>query len=551
MYRSLFTLVMFVCFGVISVQALDMCWIWDSQMVIQSGMKVPVWGQGTPGETVTVTFAGQKKTATADKDGEWGLTLDPLEISTEGREMRVEASSGKKIFTDVLVGDVWICSGQSNMAQPNAAQATGGEDESKKPVNPLLRSFNVAYNAWAAEPHTRQFAWDKKVTNWFDWGAHGTNISAVPYYFGSMLQQETKRPIGLIITPVGASNAECWVPMKSMEAVPEFAQQVKNTRAWIANQAKAREDFQAELAAWEQKKKTADEKGEKFKERKPNDFRAELVPRFWVATLYNARIAPLRNLAIKGVIWYQGENNAAGHGQCTKDSDGYQKLMKVLIESWRRQFEQPELPFYQVQLSMFNWDDFGKRRQRDPNDPGGWSVIREAQEKSAKAIPHSGLAVSVDIGDKANIHPPNKRPVGERLAKLALRDVYGKNVIADGPSYASHEIKDGKVIVRFNNLHGGLKIGKREGVADDRLIGFAIAGEDRKFIWADAKIAGDNVIVWSDKIPKPSAIRYGYIQYEDVNLYNAAGLPAVPFRTDNWPLVAAKEDENPARQNEN
>ncbi|MEI6647535.1 MAG: sialate O-acetylesterase [bacterium] len=524
-------------------QALDMCWIFGSGMVLQAERPVPIWGQAQPGEEVTVRFAGQLQIAKAGSDGEWAVRFAPLVVSAEGREMKVEAKSGTKTFTDVLVGDVWLCSGQSNMAQPSAAQATGGDEESKKQANPLLRSFSVAYNAWASEPYTKNFAWDKKVTNWFDWGVHGTKISAVPYYFGSMLQRETGRPIGLILAPVGASNAEAWVPMKAMEAVPEFAKLVNQSKLWINNLPSARQAFDAEVVAWKSRKQEAEAKGQNVKERKPNDFRAELAPRFWIGAMYNARIAPLRNLALKGVIWYQGENNAAGHGQCTKDGPGYERLMKVLIESWRTQFEQPELPFYQVQLSMFNWDDGNKKRQRDPNEPGSWSVIREAQEKSAKTIPHSGLAVSVDIGDKANIHPPNKRPVGERLAKLALRDVYGKKVIVDGPAYASHEIKNGKVIVRFKNLHGGLKIGKREGIPADTMIGFVIAGEDKTFVWADAKIEGDDVIVWSDKVEKPVAVRYGYIQYHDVNLFNGAGLPAVPFRTDDWPLLTKLETQ--------
>ncbi len=530
--------------GVLSVffcmpcRALDMCWIFGSGMVLQAERPVPVWGQAQPGEEVTVAFAGQVRTTKAGKDGEWAVKLDPLAVSAEPRELIVSASGSSRLtFKDVLVGDVWLCSGQSNMAQPAVDKATGGAEEAKKPINPLLRSFNIAYNEWAAEPHTKNFAWEKKVTNWFDWGAHGTKISAVPYYFGAMLQRETGRPIGLILSPVGASNAESWVPMKAVETVPEFAQLVANSKHWITNLPNARQAFNAEGAAWEARKKEAEAKGQKFKERQPHDFRADLVPRFWIGTLYNARIAPLRNLAIKGVIWYQGENNAAGHGQCAKDGPGYERLMRVLIESWRQQFEQPDLPFYQVQLSMFNWDDFAGRRPRDPNVAGGWSVIREAQERVAKTVPHTGLAISVDIGSKVNIHPPNKRPVGERLARLALRDVYGKDVVADGPAYASHTIKEGKVHVRFKNLHGGLKAGAREGVPAGKLGGFAVAGEDRKFVWADAAVEGDEVVVGCAQVPTPVAVRYGFIQYQDVNLYNAAGLPAVPFRTDDWPLV--------------
>lgn len=513
-----------------AVRAVEMCWIFGNKMVLQADMPVRIWGQGAPGEEVSVKFAGQEKKCKAGADGEWATTLDAMPANASGQILRVEASSGSKEFKEVLVGDVWLASGQSNMAQPTVNQSIGGEEESKKPVNPLLRSFPVAYNAWAAEPNTKNFAWEKKVTNWFEWDAHGTKISSVPYYFGSLLQKETGRPIGLIISPVGASNAEAWVSMAAMEKVLEFSEAVARSKAWIANHPKAREAYQAEVAAWEERKKAAEAKGEAFKERKPHDFRADLVPRFWIGALYNARIAPLRNLSIKGVIWYQGENNAAGHGQGARTLESYQKLMETLIASWRQQFQQPELPFLTVQLSMFNWDDFGGRRPRDPNVPGSWSVIREAQERTARTVPKTGMVVSADIGEKADIHPRDKRPVGERLAKLALRDVYGKNVIADGPAYASHKVEGNAIRVQFKNLHGGLE------ARGESLSGFAIAGADQKFVWADARIDGEEVVVSSAQVPQPVAVRYGYIQYQEVNLFNAAGFPAVPFRTDNWPL---------------
>jgi sialate O-acetylesterase len=214
------------------------------------------------------------------------------------------------------------------------------------------------------------------------------------------------------------------------------------------------------------------------------------------------------------------------------DQESYDKLMKALIASWRRQFEQPNLPFYTVQLSMFNWNDGNGRTPRDPNKTGGWPVIREAQEKTAREVPNSGLVVSWDVGEKANIHPADKRPLGERLAKLALRDAYGKkDVVADSPSYESHKIQDGKVRIKFKNTHGGLK------TKGDKPLGFAIAGEDKNFVWAEARLEADEVVVWSDKVSKPVAVRFACIQFQDTDLFNKAGFPAVPFRTDSWPLV--------------
>lgn len=512
-------------------RALEMCWIFGNNMILQADRPLPVWGQGTPGEVVTVRFGGQEKTATVNDDGEWKVVLDAMPANGQGQTFNVTAASGVKEFSDVLLGDVWICSGQSNMAQPPAEKSQGAEAFAANLPNPLFRVYPVAYNEWAAEPDTRQFGWARKVSNWFDWIPASLNTAGVPFFFGEMLQRETGRPVGLIISPVGASNAECWIPMKDLEADPHFADIVEASKRFIAGAPEAREKFRQEIEAWEARKKEAEAQGQTFTEKRPNDMRPELAPRWWVGALHNARIAPLRNLAIKGVVWYQGENNAAGMGVCAKDVESYARLMKNIVASWRRQFEQPELPFFQVQLSMFNWNDFGGRQPRDANKPGSWSLIREAQEISSREIPHSGLAVSWDIGEKDNIHPDNKRPVGERLARLALRDVYGRSdVIADGPRYQSHKIEDGKMRIRFGNTHGGLK------ATGDAPKGFAVAGEDRRFVWAEAMIDGDDVLVWSGQVPNPVAARFAYVQFQDTDLFNDAGLPAVPFRTDDWPL---------------
>lgn len=524
--------------------ALEMCWVFDDGMVLQAEREVPVWGQTEPGVTVTVRFGDQEKTAVADGEGEWAVRLDPMPLSAEGRELRIEAPFGTKVFEDVLVGDVWIASGQSNMAQPSAMRSTGGESFEDWEGNPLLRSFNVAYNSWAAEPQTRQFPWETRVTNWFRWNSASGNTPAVPFFFGNMLQEETGGPIGLILVPLGASAAEAWVPMHVLAGDPEFAAFASQSREYMDRHEENRTAFQKKVAEWEQRKQESEARGEAFKERRPQTgMNAAFWPRWWAGALYNSHIAPLRNMAVKGVIWYQGENNAAGHGGAVNTSEGYQHLMRLLIDTWREQFEQPDLPFYQVQLSMFNWNDFNNRRKRDPNQPGSWSVIREAQEQVARDLPHSNIAITVDVGDKGNIHPPNKRPMGERLALLALRDVYGKDVIAEGPAYAGHKVEDGRIRLQFKHTHGGLAVLPREEVPDGRLVGFAIAGADRNFVWADAEIDGETVVVWSEDVPDPVAVRYAYVQYHDVNLGNGAGLPAAPFRTDNWPLQEQKEEK--------
>jgi sialate O-acetylesterase len=521
------------------LHAVEMCWIFGNNMVLQADRPLPIWGQGKPGEEVGVAFAGQEKKTTADSDGEWRVVFDALPANPKGQTMKVSASSGGREFKDVLLGDVWLASGQSNMAQPSADKSEGGDKLASEPSNTLFRVFPVAYNEWAPEPNNKQFGWDKKVTNWFEWIPAHPGVSGVPYWFGSTLQKETGRPIGVIISPVGASHAECWISMKDLEADPYFKDVVENSKKRITNAQAEREKFKAEVASWEERKKAAQNAGQPFNERQPNDQRDELAVRWWVGALYNARIAPLRDLSIKGVIWYQGENNAGKRGVNSYTTESYDRLMKNIIASWRKQFGQTDLPFHTVQLSFFNWNDGNGRTPRDPNKPGGWPIIREAQEKTAKDTPNSEMVVSWDIGEKADIHPKNKRPVGERLAKVALRDTYGqKAVIADSPSYASHKVEDGKIRVSFTNTHGGLK------TKGDKVLGFAIAGADDKFVWADAAIEGkDSVLVSSPQVPQPKNVRFGYIQFQDSDLYNLVDFPAVPFRTDTLPLEQNKGSE--------
>lgn len=538
MKKTLF-LALTTTLAVLPLRAVEMCWIFGNNMILQADRPLPIWGQGKPGEEVVVEFAGQQKKIKVGEDGEWKVTLDPMPMNATGQPFKVTAASGSKSFTDVLLGDVWLASGQSNMAQPGAEKSEGGDALASQPPNPLFRVYPIAYNEWAPEPNTKQFAWEKKVTNWFDWIPAQPGTSGVPYWFGSTLQKETGRPIGVIISPVGASHAECWISMKDLEADPYFKDVVENSKKRIANVPAEQEKFKAEVDAWKKRKADAEAEGKPFTERQPHNLRDELAVRWWVGALYNARIAPLRDLAIKGVIWYQGENNAGKRGVNAYTTESYDRLMKNIIASWRKQFEQPDLPFHTVQLSMFSWNDGNGRTPRDPNKPGGWSIIREAQEKTANETPNSEMIVSWDIGEKADIHPKNKRPVGERLAKVALRDTYGKkDVIADSPSYASHKVEGEKIRVSFKNTHGGLK------TKGDKVLGFAIAGADDKFVWAEAAIDGkDEVLVWSPQVSQPSNVRFGYIQFQDSDLYNSADFPLVPFRTDSLSIADKKGAE--------
>ena len=516
-------------FWAVPAPALELCWVFGSGMVLQAERPVPVWGRAAPSEEVTVSFAGQTKSAKADAQGDWAIKLDPLPPSANPRMMRIHGSIEERTseIKNILVGDVWLCAGQSNMMQPELAQAKDGAAEVAGANVPLLRRFQVP-NIWAAEPQTTNFP-GKKITNWYTWTQctpeTARRWAAVQYFFGRAVQRETGRPIGLISVALGASSAEAWVPAEALAAEPRFAEFVANSHRWIAGAATQREAFSRRVADWEQRKREAESSGAPFSERRPSDITPETFPRWWAGVLYNAMVAPLRNFAVKGVVWYQGENNAARHAGCAGDRDGYTQLMTLLIHEWRRIFEQPELPFYQVQLANM-W-----KPDADPNALSTWAEIREAQARVAATVPRTGLAVAIDVGEADNIHPNNKRPVGERLALLALRDVYGKAVQAYGPEYASHATDGNRVRVRFRHVDGGLRSS-----AGDKLTAFAVAGEDRRFVWAETRIEGDEVVVWSDGIARPVAVRYAFASNPTACLYSGAGLPAAPFRTDAWPL---------------
>ncbi|MEN9812559.1 MAG: hypothetical protein RL479_1245 [Verrucomicrobiota bacterium] len=508
--------------------ALELCWIFSSGMVLQAERPVPVWGRAAAGEEVTVRFGGQVRQATADAAGEWKVQLAPLAVSTVPRALSIAGSrtGGQVEILDVLVGDVWICAGQSNMMQPELAQATGGVAEAAGADAPLLRRFQVP-NIWAAEPQRDNFP-GRRITNWYTWTTctpeTARRWAAVQYFFGRQVQRETGRPVGLLSVALGASSAEAWVPAEALAADPRFAPFVADSRRWIAGAGAAREEHQRRLDAWEHRKRAAEQRGVVFAERRPTDIAPETFPRWWAGVLHNAMIAPLRDFAVRGVIWYQGENNAARHAGCAGDLEGYTRLMTLLIGEWRRQFGQPELPFLQVQLANM-W-----KREADPNAPSTWAEIREAQARVAATVPGAGLAVAIDVGEAGNIHPANKRPVGERLARLALRQVYGQTVTAAGPVYAGHVVEGDRVRIRFQVAEA---LTAAPGPAPT---GFAVAGEDRRFVWADARIEGKEVVVSSPAVPRPVAVRYAFLNNPEAGLFDTGGLPAGPFRTDDWPL---------------
>jgi sialate O-acetylesterase len=411
--------------------------------------------------------------------------------------------SGKNDITinNVLVGEVWIASGQSNMEWPLKASYQAQNDINNA-ANPNIRLFTAPKNKQLKPVDDVKSSWQECKPDTVP------NFSAVAYYFGRDLQKALNVPVGLIHTSWGGSPAEVWMSEEVLGGNPEYKRDIVDK--YETDQA----NYKSALAAFEKEKADAAKDNKEFKKQAPN-------PPFWRPTeLYNGMIAPLIPYAIKGAIWYQGESNAGRHKQ-------YRTLFPDMIKNWRRDWGQGDFTFLAVQLAP--WDMNRKRSLEEiTKEPAesDWAALREAQVYTGKVLPKYGVAVITDVGDKDDIHPTKKQPVGARLALLAEKIAYGKNVVANGPTFKSMSVKGNEAILSFDNIDGGLEAKNGE------LTGFAIAGEDKKFVWAKARIEGNKVLVSSPSVSKPTVVRYGWADFPVVNLTNKEGLPASPFRTD-------------------
>lgn len=452
-------------------------------MVLQRDIPCPVWGTADAGAEVAVEIAGQKKSAKAGADGKWTVKLDPLPAGGP-HELKVGAVTVK----DVLVGEVWVCSGQSNMEWSVNASANPAEEKAAA-KHPKLRLYTVPKKQADAPVSDVPSSW--KVCSPETVGG----FSAVAYFFGRELLS-LDVPVGLIHTSWGGTAAELWTKKEILAGNPELKGMV--------------EGFPDRQKKWEADMEKFKEAAEKAKaEGKPAP-RAPGKP-MAPSCLYNGMIAPLLPYGIRGAIWYQGESNASRAKQ-------YETLFPAMIKNWRDDWGQGEFPFGFVQLANF------MARKPEPAE-SQWAELRDAQTKTL-ALPNTGMAVIIDIGDEKDIHPKNKQDVGKRLAAWAQARVYKKPVVYSGPIYDALKVEGTSARVSFKHAGGGL-VAKGEG-----LKGFSIAGEDKKFVWADAKIDGDSVVVSSPKVEKPVAVRYAWADNPDCNLYNKEGFPASPFRTD-------------------
>ena len=487
----------------------------SDSMVLQQGRPVPVWGWADKGEAVTVTFAGQTQAATAGDDGKWMVKLQPLTASDKPAELTV---AGKNTLTlkDVLVGEVWVCSGQSNM-EWSVKQSKDAETEIAAADHPLLRLFDVP-NTTAAEPLA-----DTKA-KWTPCTPQTVApFSAVAYYFGRELSGRLKVPVGLVHTSWGGTPAEAWTSAEYLKKTPELAGLIPAWEKRAENYPKAKENHEKAMAAWRETAAAAKKDGKPAPAAPRGPSAPDKDPNR-PATLYNGMIAPVVPFAAKGSIWYQGESNASRAYQ-------YRTLLPTMIQSWRDAWGDPDAKFLIVQLA--NYQDPAKT----PGDDA-WAELREAQTMTA-AQPNNGMALAIDLADADNpkdIHPRNKQDVGIRLALVALGQYYGKSVKFAGPTFEDARFADGKATITLKHAEGLTA----RGGGDGKVQGFQIAGADRKWVWADAKIGpNDTVVVWSDQVKEPAAVRYAWSSNPVTNLYNAAGLPAAPFRTDDWPGVTA------------
>jgi sialate O-acetylesterase len=472
--------------------------LFSDNMVLQQGMPVTVWGWADDGDVVTVKFRGQTVSATTH-NLKWSVKLRALKAGGPDT-LTISTKTQTRQLTNVLVGEVWLCSGQSNMEWPLKAAFQPAADIAAA-TNTLIRLFRVPKEKSESPTVRINSAWTGCSPE------TAGRFSAVGYYFGRDLQAARKVPVGLIQSDWGGSPAEVWMSREALEINDGYRADILEAgdKVW--------QKYQNAMVEFKTEKARAQSKGETFKKD---------PPKFgWRPTeLYNAMIAPLIPYAIKGAIWYQGESNAGRAEQ-------YRTLFPDMIRNWRRDWGQNDFSFLCVQLAPW------MAIQPQPKE-STWAELREAQYLATRVLPKVGMAVITDVGDEKDIHPTKKAPVGARLALAARGIAYGEKIEYSGPIYRDLKVADGKIILRFDHVGKGLE------ARDGELKGFAICGEDRKFVWARAEIQPDNTVaVSSAEVAKPVAVRFGWADCPVVNFWNKDGLPASPFRTDDFPMITA------------
>jgi len=474
--------------------------LFGDNAVLQRDARVPVWGTAREGEVVTVQFQNQTRTTTA-RNGKWKVYFKKLQPGNS-YEMEIAGDNFLR-FTNVAVGDVWLCSGQSNM-EVGMASVHNARTEVPAATHPNMRLFVTGLNTsfipqWDVtldSSNELQGHWQictpQTIARDGTWSRY-PGFTAVGYFFGREIQEVTGQPVGLIGSYYGGTLAEAWTSLEALK---------KNH---------SRSNYVARYESVLGESKTNSSVP-------PN----KNTP----SVLFNGMIAPLIPYALKGAIWYQGEQNASDPGD-------YAAVFKTMVNDWRRRWGLGDFPFLFVEIAGYH------APQKEPSE-GGWALLREQQMKSL-TIRNTAMASAMDLGAPFDVHPLDKYDVGHRLALAAEHLAYGKNLVYSGPIYASMKVEGSNIRIKFRNVGGGLKIGlppwTQSGKMPSftRLAGFAIAGADHKWVWADATIDGETLLVFSSQVKVPVAVRYGWASYPVCNLYNTEGLPASSFRTDNWP----------------
>ncbi len=471
--------------------------VFSNSMVLQRDQANPVWGKASPGESITVTIDSQKHITTADADGMWKVKLEPMSVG-DAKEL-VVAGKNKIQLTDVLIGEVWICSGQSNM-QWSVNNSTNFALEAASAKYPQIRMINFP------QVGTQEPVWSHDDRKWMVCTPDTVgSFSAVGYFFARQLHQTLGVPIGMINNAWGGSACEAWINRETLAADEQFAPMMNR---WTDMEKRF-----DELTA--KSDRTKEENGQLAN--LTNQMRGNARP----GNIYNGVLKSHMGYGIRGAIWYQGETNAGRAYQ-------YRELFPLMISTWRNEWGQGEFPFYWVQLADF------MAEKSEPAD-SNWAELREAQTMTMSKLSHTGQAVIIDIGEGKDIHPRNKVDVGMRLARWALANDYGLQIPFHSPQYKSMESSGNKAVLSFDFVGKGWRPFDVQ-----ELRGFTIAGDDKKFVNAQAKLMQDGRIeVWSDSVATPASVRYGWADNPICNLYNLDDLPLTPFRTDDWAGVTA------------
>lgn len=483
----------------------------SSGMVLQRDKPLPIWGKAAAGEKVTVTFAEQTKETAAAPDGSWQLKLDPLPANATGRTLTVQGNN-KLELTDILVGEVWIGSGQSNMEWSVSRSDKGAEAIAAANL-PQIRLFHVPLKSEPERQFTCAATWKTCTPE------SVPNFSAVLFFMGRELQRELNVPVGLINSSWGGSRIEPWTPVEGLELVPTQRDLLRSIRAATPGTGEYKNSINAWLGnveQWARDSRNAVNNGQPLSPlpEKPGPVAQGFQG---VVGLYNAMIHPLVPFALRGAIWYQGESNL-GEGQA------YLERKKALVGGWRKVWNQGDFPFYTVQLAPYN---YGNQPREQARKNTALPEIWEAQNDTLTQIPNTGVAVINDIGNFADIHPTNKIEVGRRLSLIALAKEYGRNeLVWSGPVFASATPEGAALRVKFTNIGSGLATRDNNPPAE-----FEIAAADGKFQPAQAAIHGNDILLTSPAVPAPTQVRHAWNQIPEANLINKEGLPASAFRS--------------------